>query len=267
MRILNQIPTESKIRTHLRQICFAKTFSCPRCGGRHIKKYEQRYHCKKCRRFFSLTSCNWLKGLKLPLRTFWFLLWCWTQKVPLDQTSNLTGLSLKTVEKWFAKFRSKIPEDFEVRLSENVQMDEMYRGGKKNGYSIIGAKQKGTRKIVCKVIQRPSVQRHNIVEFLSQFVEPGTTLCTDGGSIYKKISNWWPVDHRFEIHKKFEFALTSEIEGLWGNFVTFIRRMYHHITKGKVVEYVREFVARFSHVNLFSSPLNFLQITLLPVSF
>jgi hypothetical protein len=208
-----------------------------------------------------------LKGLKIPLQVFWFLLWCWTQKIPVDQASKLTELSVKTVERWFAKFRSKIPEDFDMRLVENVQMDEMYRGGKKSGYAIIGAKQKGTRKIVCKVIQRPSVQRHNVVEFLSQFVEPGSTLCTDGGSIYKSISNWWPVEHQHDIHKKFEFELTSEIEGLWGNFVTFIRRMYHHITQAKVVEYLREFVARFSHQNWFVSPLNFLQISLSTVSF
>jgi hypothetical protein len=187
--------------------------------------------------------------------------------VPVDQSSHLAGLSLKTVERWFGRFRAKIPEDFAMRLDENVQMDEMYRGGKKSGYSIIGAKQKGTKKIMCKVIKKPSVQRQNVVEFLSQFVEPGATLCTDGGSIYKKIESWWPVIHQHDIHKKFEFALTSEIEGLWGNLVTFIRRMYHHVTSKNIVEYVREFVARFSHQEWFKSPLNFLQITLSTVSF
>jgi hypothetical protein len=42
------------------------------------------------------------------------------------------------------------------------------------------------------------------------------------------------LKHEYEIHKRFEFKLTSEIEGLWGVFRTFVRRMYHHVTRYKL---------------------------------
>lgn len=75
------------------------------------------------------------------------------------------------------------------------------------------------------------------------------------------------VRHRVDIHKKFEFGLTSEIEGMFGNLRTFIRRMYHHATPEYLPEYVAEFAARFSHPEVFDSPLTFLTTTLAPAPF
>jgi transposase-like protein len=264
---IQQVPSECKIRSYLKKIIFGKNLFCPHCGGRKIKKYDKRYHCRKCRKFFSLTSISWLKGVKMPLTDLWAILWCWAKEIPVDQTMSLTGKSEVTVRDWFDKFRARIPEDFDLRLAGDVQMDECYRGGKKKGYSIVGAKQKGTRNVVLKLIRRNSVQRHEVIDFLAHYVKPKSNLFTDGASIYKSINNWWPVQHFKEIHKKFQFELTSEIEGLWGNLVTFIRRMYHHVTSEKINDYLREFVARFSHQNWFNYPLDFLKISLSTVSF
>jgi len=260
------VPSEHKIRTYLKHITFGKYLQCPNCNSRLIKKYGKRYHCKRCRKFFSLTSNNWLKECKLPLQTVWMLLWCWTQKVPIDQTQKFTDVNYRTVRNWFDKFRNNIPKDFNVRLNKNIQVDEMYRGGKKKGYAIVGCKESKTRKIVCKILPKASVNRQDIVKIFSEHVVPGSIVNTDGAAIYKTIGKWWPVEHKYEIHKKFEFELTSEIEGLWGNFVTFIRRMYHHVTKAKIQQYLSEFIARFSHPEMFNSPLSFLQKSIIPVA-
>lgn len=61
-----------------------------------------------------------------------------------------------------------------------------------------------------------------------------------------------------DIHKKFEFAHTSEIEGIFGVLRTFIRRMYHHVTADKLPSVVGEFCYRFSHPEIFSSPYEYL---------
>jgi hypothetical protein len=85
-----------------------------------------------------------------------------------------------------------------------------------------------------------------------------------GALIYRGIEKWWPVTHEIDIHRKWEFGKTSEIEGMFGNFRTFIRRMYHHVSKEKMPEYVREFCVRFSSPELFENPENYLQKSLLP---
>ena len=85
---------------------------------------------------------------------------------------------------------------------------------------------------------------------------------TDGSGIYKAIEKWWPVKHETDIHKKWEFGKTSEIEGIFGNYRTFVRRMYHHHWSENLQEYVREFSFGFSSPEMFENPRFYLQKTL-----
>ena len=75
------------------------------------------------------------------------------------------------------------------------------------------------------------------------------------------------MTHRVDIHKKFEFGLTSEIEGMFGNLRTFIRRMYHHTTPEYLPEYVAEFALRLSRPEMFDSPPSYLEKSLRPDPF
>lgn len=70
-----------------------------------------------------------------------------------------------------------------------------------------------------------------------------------------------------DIHAKFEFAHTSEIEGMFGIYRTFVRRMYHHHWSINLEEYVREFCFRFSSPELFENPIYYLtkSLSLAPI--
>ena len=270
--ILHQVPSASKIKREIKKIVFGKILFCPRCGSPQVKPQEKRYRCRLCRRPFSLTSVTWLKGMKLPFETFWLLLWCWTNKVSIEQAMKLCGVSKPTTRRWYGKFRAHLPQDKidDITLSGVVQMDEAYRGGKQRGYSIIGAKEEKRpghkSKLVLRVIDKPSVDRQDAVSFLAQHIEPDSKLQTDGASIYKGIRNWWRVDHEYERHNRWEFALTSEIEGLWGTFTTFIKRMYHHVTREEIIPVTREFVARMMYPEWFDTPNSYLVIAIQPIA-
>ena len=124
-------------------------------------------------------------------------------------------------------------------------------------------KQIGTRKLAFEVIPQPSVAREHAWFFLQSNVKPESQVNTDGSSIYKNIESWWPIKHEnVDIHKKFEFSNTSEIEGMFGVLRTFIRRMYHHVTGDKLPEYIGEFCFRFSHPEMFENPQYYLEISL-----
>lgn len=273
MSILRQVSSKTKIQRELKKVLFGDHLFCPRCQDRRIKKYENRYRCKTCRKPFSLTSITWLRGMKISLDTFWILLWCWTRKYSLDQATDLAEVSKPTARRWYEKFREHIPSQQleEVRLSGIVQMDEAYRGGKHKGFAIVGAKEKQgksakRRKMVFRVLPRPSVNRGDAVDFLAHHVKPDSDLHTDGAAIYKTIEKWWRVNHRSELHKKWEFELTSEIEGLWGTLTVFVRRMYHHVTREKIREVLYEFQARQMYPEWFDSPVAYLKIALQPLS-
>ena len=252
--LLNQIPSEAKIKKHLRKIVFGKNIFCPRCCSRKVYASENRYRCRQCRKPFSLLSGTWLNSMNLSLRTFWALLWCWTQKVPVLQTIKLCHTSEKTVRHWFRQFRLHLPE-FEPILHGQIQMDESYF----KSLSLILAKQVGSRKLAHQMIYKNSVNRGEAANFLFQFIEPKSQLQTNGSAIYRKIDKWWQVGHKKDVHRKWEFGLTSEIEGMFANLRTFIRRMYHHSTPKYLPEYVSEFCIRFSSPEIFNSPLTYLE--------
>jgi hypothetical protein len=202
--------------------------------------------------------------MKLSLQTFWLVLWCFVTQIPIKQTARLTGLSLVTIRHWFQAFRTHLPNDHDT-LEHLVQLDETYFGGFKDTRTLFLGKEIGTRKLAYTLIKQMPV-REDAWNFLESYIKPQTDLHTDGASIYKKIEHWWPVNHQFDIHKKFEFEKTSEIEGMFGLLRTFVRRMYHHVTRDKLEPVVLEFCTRFSHPEMFENPQSFLTITLRPVT-
>jgi len=258
---LKQIPSNAQIQKYLRYIVFGKNIFCPVCKRRKtVYTTQRRYRCSFCRIRFSLLPHTWLSNMKLPLQEFWLLLWCWTNQVPVKQTESLCSLSEKAVRLWFETFRYHLPED-QVLLESMVQLDEAYFGGRK-GYALIMGKQRGTRKLAYHILPHTMPSRLDATSFLESYVKPYSKLFTDGGSLYQNITTYWPVEHTIDIHKKFEFTNTSEIEGMFGVLRTFIRRMYHHVTYDKFPSVMCEFYYRFSHPEMFQSPYQYLLITL-----
>jgi len=260
--LLNQVPSETKIKKYLRKVIFGKNIFCPSCRSRQVYRSEHRYFCKKCRKHFSLLSGTWLRGMKLALRTFWAILWCWTQRVPVLQTIKLCHVSEQTVRYWFRQFRIHLPE-FEPILEGCIQMDEAYF----KSLSLVMAKQVGSKKLAHQIIFKNSVNKQEAANFLFQFIKPKSKLNTDGAGIYRGIDSWWQVKHSKDIHSKWEFGKTSEIEGMFGCLRTFIRRMYHHVTPEYLPEIVSEFCIRFSLPEIFDSPLNYLEKSIHTVPF
>lgn len=230
------------------------------CKSFNVLSYENRYRCRRCMLKFSLLSHTWLGNLKIPLPQFWLVLWCWTQRMPVKQTEGLASLSEKAVRHWFDLFRSNLPKDKTI-LEHVVQLDEAYFG-RFSKLALLLGKQIGTKKLAYQILTSNAPGKIDAINFLRNNVKPETKLATDGSVIYKGIDKWFPVKHTFDIHKKFEFTNTSEIEGMFGVLRTFIRRMYHHITVKKFPEYMCEFYFRFCRPEMFKSPRDYLLNTL-----
>ena len=255
-----KIPTEAKIKSYIKHIVFGNHLFCPECNSFNVIVNDGRYRCRRCRLKFSLLSHTWLANTKLSLEQVWFLLWCWTQQVPVKQTMKFTELSEKGVRHWFEVFRNHLPED-KVLLEHIVQLDEAYFG-RFGRVALFMGKQVGTRKLAYQILRTHAPSKLDAYEFVREYVKKDTRLNTDGSVIYKKIDKYHPVKHTFDIHKKFEFTNTSEIEGMFGVLRTFIRRMYHHVSEEKLEEYICEFYFRFCRPEMFHSPYEYLKNTL-----
>jgi hypothetical protein len=202
--------------------------------------------------------------MKLSFETFYVILWCFVRKIPILQAMELAHLSEPTAREWYQRFRVNIKADKSLILEQNVQMDESFFKKK----ALIMAKDTESKKIVLRVIDKSrDISREDITPFIFNHIRPGSKFSTDGNAIYKGIQHYWPLTHRYDVHSRFEFTLTSEIEGIAGNLRTFIRRMYHHTTCSKLPYVVAEFEARFNHPQMFQNPDRFLKNSLFLVPF
>ncbi len=172
-------------------------------------------------------------------------------------------LSIPTIRHWFDVFRGNLPDDTDT-LESLVQLDEAYFGSKSKDTlrALFMGKQVDSRKLAYKILKGSFPVREDAWDFLREHIAPDTQIATDGAKIYRGIEKWWPVTHSYDIHRRFEFVQTSEIEGIFGVLRTFIRRMYHHVSMDKLPELVREFCYRFSHPEMFENPRHYLLISL-----
>lgn len=270
--ILEQVPSTQTLRTHLKRLVFPDDGrpQCPQCGSRQARsiKRAERWRCRRCRHPFSIKSCcSFLKHSKLSLETIWLLVWCWQEEIPRGQTADLCGVSAVTAYSWFEKMRANIPKGrADVLLgdeTDEVACDEMFIGDT----AVIGAKEKGTKNLKLRVLDSPDPHKGHAVTFLTRWVATETTVCTDGSGIYRGIGDYHRITHEYERHNQFEFSLTAEIEGVWANFRTFVRRMYHHVTTDKLPAILREFALRFSQDRIFRSPRDYFTVCLTPKPF
>ncbi|GAB4219771.1 MAG: hypothetical protein Fur009_7430 [Candidatus Microgenomates bacterium] len=116
--------------------------------------------------------------------------------------------------------------------------------------------------IFCFINQIPKIYKEDVLNFIEKYIVAGSIIYTDFHPLYKGIDKIFSLIHKYDVHKKFEFHLTSEIEGLFGVLRTFIRRMYHHVSYQKLPEYLHEFQNRFLCKKYFKSVYSFLLNTL-----
>ncbi len=269
MHILLAVQPERTIKSQVCRILFGRSnlVQCPYCTRTGCIRRDEKFQCRRCGRAWSLTSLTWLKGMKLNWQQLWGLVWCFINKVPIDQTQKLLSLSKPTVYLWYGKFRLHLPAQEAVRLEAIVQVDEAYFGCRKKGVALLAAKQKHTSRVACRVLSHNNVDKQDMLPFIRQHIVPTSHVCTDGAGIYRGMGKHWPITHQYDIHKKGQFEHTSEIEGFFGSLRTFIRRMYHHVTIQKLPEVIQEYQCRLMLPDIFSSPFTFLQNTLPHVSF
>ena len=259
---MTTIPTEKKIIKHLKEIIFGSRIKCLCCKSRRLIWYEdeKRWFCRKCRKKFSLKSVSWLKNMKLTYTELWVLLDCWQIKLSVQQAMNRADLSEKTVRHWYDRFRTNLPK-MDLYLKGKVEIDEMYFN-RRSG--VLGALERERGKPVLWVPpDRPD--KHYVKVFMDSAIHPDSYIHTDKSPFYFDVCKWGFAGHSSENHSKFEFGKTSRIEGIWGLFRTFIRRMYHHIWTKNASKYVTEFNVRFCHREIFDNPLNYFKKCLLIV--
>lgn len=249
--------SERALKAQLRRLVFKNgRVCCPHCGRYRIQRIEHRYWCGRCRKKFTLTSHTWLKGMKLPLTTFFNLVDCWLYEVPVREAGRRCRVSVVTARHWYRMFRLHVAEETVFKPQNEVQVDEAYfRRFKKGANYLHGFRKYRVMNKVCVAgiaCPETGTLATRVIEgkpgkpikvFVREYVPTDVPVYADGSHIYTRLD-----ETHFLIQRTHDlgFQTAYYIESCWSWMKRKLFRMYHHFTKRYAHEYVRELTWRFN---------------------
>lgn len=201
---------ESRFRTqndcidYLFKLRWPEGFICPRCSGKSATPVrEALYQCKACRYQVSVTSGTIFHGSHLTL-PIWFRAMWWVT----SQKNGASALGLKRVlglgsyeTAWMMlhKLRRAMVRPGRDKLSGVVEVDETYIGGLEEGLRgrqierktlvVIAAQEDGEGIGRIRMRHIPDASAGSLHQFISEVIEPGSTVHTDGWNGYNGIES------------------------------------------------------------------------------
>jgi transposase-like protein len=263
--------SQKQLEAEFRKMFFKGRVHCTKCGYFRVYKLKNdgRYHCKRCRKKFSLYSHTWLRHIRIPLTTFMILLWCWMKEYSVIQACDLTNLSIPSIRRYFRLFRIHVVKSVAFEPQESVQADEAYFGSFKKSSNIYHGQQ--TYQLKPKVcvagISCPSlgtlalrviegVKTKPIQDFIREKVPTSVRVYSDGSPIYNDLKR--THQHTSQTHD-LGFHNAAYIEGCWSWTKRRLFKQYHHFTLKYATEYVSELEWRFNTRKLPKDALNYLR--------
>lgn len=280
LRAFNDLfPDEDAARAWFERARWPDGPTCYHCGTIGHAAYMPKtkfWHCKACKRQFSVTAGTPMHRTHLPLLTWAqaiYLIVASSKGISAVKLSEMLGVSYETAWHLGHRIRAMMAEDSPL-LSNVVEIDEMYAGApprkrakpehEDDGPPPTNPKGRGTKRplvlvaaerggdVVAKVI--PTHGKESIASALDGVLDPEATVMTDGLPAYKHIGK--RQSHLSVNHSDREYARTDEATGLRvhvnrvESFNNFMRRavvgVWHQISTKHLGLYAGEVAYRWN---------------------
>ena len=136
------VDSENAKSTNLKYQVKNKKIKCPKCNGDYIvkngfKNKTQRYKCKNCNKFFSISTNTITSNVRLSYNQFLNFMICLINYNTIEETAKIVGLSDRDTYNIRIKIISTLKEYKKEKLKGIVQCDEKYvrlsfKGTRKN---------------------------------------------------------------------------------------------------------------------------------------
>jgi len=243
---------------------------CPRCQGRDFWRRSRRWlhQCRGCGFEVSPTAGTLLQDSHMPVRE-----WFWTAYLVATHTPGLSakqlqrqlGCSYKTAWYMLHRLRRAMVNQARSKLRGVVEADETIVGGVVEGFTGRGVTAAENKTLVLGAVEvlrwrdregvwqeragrlrlapAPRADEQSIGQFLTQNVEAGTTIKTDGWRGYSQTAL---SAYR---HEPAPGQIARHIHRAFGNLKTWLLGTHHGVDPKYLAHYLDEYVFRFNRRN------------------
>lgn len=271
--VANYFDSDAKCKAALVEMRWGKEdgtieVDCPFCGSKHIyNRADGRYICHECGKSFSVTSKTIFHATKISLAKWFMAMYQMaSHKKGISSCQVARDIETTQANAWYMmqKIRTLFGFEDAVILDGEVEMDEMYLGGKeankheskktegtqgrstKTKTPIFGMAEREGDVVVKKV---ENTQAKTLMPIIKQYVRENAWVFTDELSSYMGLRKEG-YNHDVVFHADKEFvrgrAFTNTIEGFWGHFKRVIFGTYHFVSKKWLQAYIDEQVYRWN---------------------
>lgn len=185
-------------------------FKCPKCKStKYYLNNRNLAECNNCGHQVSITAGTIFHGTRKPLLLWFHVIWWVAAQKTGVSASNFKDFmgfgSYETAWTWLHKLRRTMVRPDREKLNGEIEVDETYIGGIESGEKEGGISKTGRGNVektlvvvatecVGKQIGRvrfkciPDATWGNLIWFIEENVEPGSTIITDGWSAYNQIT-------------------------------------------------------------------------------
>lgn len=234
---------------------------CPYCKNTEkIYAYKSRQHvhkCSDCERQFTITTGTIFADSNLPLHKIflaYYLISTHKKGISSTQMGRLLGISQKAAWYLCHKIRCSFKRTETKKLSNIVEVDETYVGGKKKGKRgrgsenktpVFGMLQRDGELIIMPVTD---TKRKTLEPLILMNVKGGTYIMSDEWWAYTKL--YQNYKHAFIKHGEKEYVRgivhVNSLEGAWSLLKRSIRGVYHRPSRKHLGKYCDEFQFKYN---------------------
>lgn len=268
MEFITTFADERLCEAYLMRMRWPAGMRCPRCGGTAFYPrlhHRRAFECRSCHHFTSVTAGTIFGRTRTPLRK-WFVA-MFLAAVDKRGLSALLlaehlGTTYKTAWSMLQRMRHAMRKrDEQYKLSGHVEMDEMFIGapteGKKRGrgteqtpvlVAVSFWKDKDGEEHMgfAKLRAVKTIEEDTVVAFAQDVMERGSSVRTDGLSVYPHLEKHGFVHEARPVGKRKAHLLLPHVHTYIGNLRSFVLGTHHGLGEVHFQQYLDEFCYRFN---------------------